>query len=231
MSWFTVWWESLSALQQIFACAAVPATVLLVLQTLLLLIGLGGHGADNGETIDHSALEGHDADGEMDSSHGWTSAEHDHDGAHHGAGVRLFTVRGLIAFFAVGGWLGIALADTQMHAALTVAVALAGGFAALVFVALIIKWSLGLQENGTLSLQNAVGCQASVYITVPPKLSGTGKVMLNVQGQLRELEAMTDSLQPLPTGSCVKVVGVLQNEILQVQPLALSETEAVHIHS
>ncbi len=227
MGWFTAWWEELSVLQQIFACVAIPATILLVLQTLLLLFGLGGHSADQGETIDHSALAGHDADGDMDTGHEWDTADHDHDGAHHGAGVRLFTVRGLVAFFAVGGWLGIALADTQIHTALTVTIALAGGFAALVFVALIIKWSLSLQENGTLSLENTIGRQASVYITIPPDLSGTGKVMLTVQEQLRELEAMTESHKPLTTGSQVKVTGIIQGGILQVQPLVLSEKEKI----
>lgn len=227
MGWFTAWWEGLSALQQIFACAAIPATILLVLQTLLLLFGLGGHSADQGETIDHSALVGHDADGDMDTDHEWDTADYDHDGAHHGTGVRLFTVRGLVAFFAVGGWLGIVLEDAQIHTALTVAVALAGGFAALVFVALIIKWSLSLQENGTLSLENTIGRQASVYITIPPDLSGTGKVMLNVQDQLRELEAMTESHKPLVTGSQVKVTGIIQGGILQVQPLVLFEKEKI----
>lgn len=227
MGWFTAWWEGLSALQQIFACAAIPATILLVLQTLLLLFGLGGHSADQGETIDHSAFVGHDADGDMDTDHEWDTADYDHDGAHHGTGVRLFTVRGLVAFFAVGGWLGIVLEDAQIHTALTVAVALAGGFAALVFVALIIKWSLSLQENGTLSLENTIGRQASVYITIPPDLSGTGKVMLNVQDQLRELEAMTESHKSLVTGSQVKVTGIIQGGILQVQPLVLFEKEKI----
>ncbi len=227
MGWFTAWWEGLSALQQIFACAAIPATILLVLQTLLLLFGLGGHSADQGETIDHSALVGHDADGDMEADHEWDTADYDHDGAHHGAGIRLFTVRGLVAFFAVGGWLGIVLEDAQIHTALTVAVALAGGFAALVFVALIIKWSLSLQENGTLSLENTIGRQASVYITIPPDLSGTGKVMLTVQDQLRELEAMTESHKPLATGSQVKVTGIIQGSILQVQPLVLFEKEKI----
>lgn len=227
MGWFTAWWEGLSALQQIFACAAIPATILLVLQTLLLLFGLGGHSADQGETIDHSALPGHGTEGEM----GLDSADHDHDAAHHGDGVRLFTIRGLVAFFAVGGWLGIALADTQINTALTIVIAVAGGFAALVFVALIIKWSLNLQENGTLSLQNTIGRQASVYITIPPDLSGTGKVMVTVQDQLRELEAMTDSRQPLATGSQVKITGVIQGGILQVQPLVLCEKEKIDIHT
>ena len=63
MTWFTTWWAGLTLLQQSFAAVAIPATVLLLLQTVLLLFGLGGHDADHGE-CDHDF--DHDLDHDLD---------------------------------------------------------------------------------------------------------------------------------------------------------------------
>ena len=36
------WWNNLDAFARVFACIAVPSTLILVVQTVLLLFGLGG---------------------------------------------------------------------------------------------------------------------------------------------------------------------------------------------
>ena len=46
------WWDSLSLVAQIFACIAVPATLVLVIQTVLMLIGVGDEGGDADIEID-----------------------------------------------------------------------------------------------------------------------------------------------------------------------------------
>ena len=41
------WWNALSTIQQVFYILAIPSTIILVLQTILLLFGIGGdHDAD-----------------------------------------------------------------------------------------------------------------------------------------------------------------------------------------
>ena len=40
------WWESLTALERVFAAAAIPATLLLIIQLITTLIGLGGQDGD-----------------------------------------------------------------------------------------------------------------------------------------------------------------------------------------
>lgn len=230
MQWFSIWWEGLSTIQQVFACVAIPATVILILQTILLLIGIGGHDADHGEIDDHSALDAHgmDVDGDHDAALDDWDADHDfdhdtdldsHDGAHHGAGVRLFTIRGLVAFFAVGGWLGIVLMDVGISAAVSVLIALIGGLAALLLVAVIIKWSLSMQETGNLTLKNAIAHTATVYIAIPPSRTGTGKVMLTLQEQYVELEAVTDYEQKILSGSQVQVTSIMNDHTLVVTPV------------
>ena len=41
-----IWWESLTLLQRVFACIAIPSTLLLIVQLVLSLIGLGDHEGD-----------------------------------------------------------------------------------------------------------------------------------------------------------------------------------------
>ena len=228
MTWFVSWWDSLSLIGQIFACAAIPGTVLLVLQTVLLLFGLGGHDADHGEIdsghdlpADHDT-GGADADLDMDAdvdTDGGAALDHDHDGAHHAAGIRLFTVRGLVAFFAVGGWLGVALSESGVGAGIAAVLALIGGFLALLAVALILKWALGLQESGNLDLRRAIAHTAVVYLTIPAARTGSGKVNLTLQEQYVELEAVTDCDHPLQVGSQVQVSGVTAGNTLVVRPV------------
>ena len=41
------WWDSLGLVSQIFAAIAIPATLILLIQTILMLIGIGSdHGGD-----------------------------------------------------------------------------------------------------------------------------------------------------------------------------------------
>ncbi len=236
MTWFATWWEGLSLLQQGFACAALPATAVLLLQTLLLLFGVGGHAADHGDfdqdhDFGHSFDHDHDLDDGHDFGHGhdWDHGHdaHDpnagppqHDGAHHASGVRILTVRGLVAFFAVGGWLGIAMVDLGVPAVGTWLIAFVGGLFALLLVAWVLALFLRLQESGNLQPTLAIAKTASVYLSIPPARSGTGKVNLTLQERYVEMDAVTDSDAPIPTGTLVQVVSLAGTDTLVVRPLA-----------
>ena len=201
------WLSSLSTLGQLFATAAIPATVIMLLQTVLLLLGIGGQFAgDTAEDID--ADIGNDETDHFDFD----------DGADHFDGVRLFTVRGIVAMLAVGGWLGVAMCDLGVNNAVAVAVALAGGIGALLAAAYIIKASLRLQENGNLSTKNAVAHTATVYIPIPPMREGTGKVTMNLQERFVELDALTDHEEKIPTGATVQIVAVNDKNEVIVRP-------------
>lgn len=259
MQWFNEWWATLTLLQQCLAVVAIPATVILVIQTILLLFGLGGHAADNGDSAaDADSNVDIDSDADVDSgtdfdtdtdadidtdldtdidSNGGTGidigehggachdghvfeGDHDaHDGAHHAAGVRLFTLRGIVALFAVGGWVGIAACDLGISDAASVALALVFGIAAMVIAALVIKVSLKLQENGNISVKNAVARTATVYIPIPPSRSGSGKVMMNLQERFVEMTAITDHGVKIATGEAVQVVSVTDKGDLVVRPI------------
>lgn len=230
MSFFTDWWMGLNLLQQSFAVVAIPATVVLFLQTLLLLFGLGSsHDADHGMDQDFDHNFDHDLSHDPDAVAGHDAAHefHDtpHDGAHHAAGLRIFTVRGIVAFFAVGGWLGIVLGETGLPTAAVLLISLAGGTAALVGIALLLRWSLSLQDQGNLDLRNAIGKTAQVYIPIPADGVSAGKVNLVLQERFVELPAVTQAHCILRTDQMVKVTGIINQNTLLVKPI-LRETDS-----
>ena len=52
------WWDSLSLAAQIFACVAIPATLVLIVQTILMLIGADSEAADTDTPdFDDTALD------------------------------------------------------------------------------------------------------------------------------------------------------------------------------
>ena len=220
------WWQSLTLLEHILLYIAVPATLILVLQTVLLFAG-GAFDSDGDTDLDGGA------DGDLDHDPGGLDHEMPDgglpgDGEAHGqpdgpdSGLHLFTVRGVVAFLVLFGWGGLCLCQVGMPGFLAVFLAVPIGFAGMVGIALAVRQAVRLQYDGTLDLRNAVGLAGQVYLTVPPARTGEGKVMVTVQEQLRELDARTDSPQPIPTGSAVRVTGLAGRDILLVEPAPAS---------
>ncbi len=228
----TAWWTALDGMHQVFYLIAIPFTVILVLQMILLLIGLGGHDSDADHDVDHDFDHDldHDLDHDFDHDVGHDAAwcaEHgcDHDmahdglphdgvGAQHGAGLRMLTLRGIVAFMAVCGWVGVSMLDLGLGNVASVIVALLAGFAAMLLVALFMKMMTRLQQAGNLDVHNAVGLTGEVYIPIRP--GQKGKVSLLMQERLTEMDAVSTG-DALPTGRQVRVVRVTENNVLVVE--------------
>ena len=74
-----------------------------------------------------------------------------------------------------------------------------------------------MSESGTVDLKEAIYKSGEVYIPIPAYKNGQGKVHLKLSGALKELDAVTDG-DALPTGTTIKVIEVLNNDILLVEP-------------
>ncbi len=194
------WWNAMTAAQHGFMFVAVPATLALVIQSVMLLVGLGGGGADlDGDGIPDGfdAPDGVDLDGD-----GIPDAHDSLDGD-----LRVFTVRGFVAFFAVFGWTGSAMLAGHMPLWFSIVGAFFAGAAAMILIALLMRSMLKLQQSGNMDPKNAVGKSGTVYVTVPANRGGSGKVNLVFQERFSELDAVTDG-EEIPTGREVTVVGV-----------------------
>ena len=227
MNFITDWWTGMNILQQSFAVVAIPATVMLFLQTIMLLFGIGGsHDTDTQADGDASFDHGDFADdlnitdnGDFAEDVHIEDTSHDYSN-HHDAGLRLFTVRGIVAFFSVGGWLGVVLGETKLHTAFVLLISVLGGLISLFTIALILKWSLKLQDEGNIDIRNALGKTAQVYIPIPANGKSFGKVTLLLQDRYVEYSAITQNSEALKTDSLVKITGIINQSTLVVKPIA-----------
>lgn len=209
----TQWWIELGEAGQIFACIAIPATLILIIQCILTLFGLGG---DSDTEADVEAeVPGTDFD-DADGIFG-ESGEADADSDVFDGGLRIFTLRGLIAFFSVMGWTGTVCCELRLMLPLTIIISVLAGFGAMLLIASIMKWLLSLQYDGTENIKDALGVSGTVYIRIPPSRSGKGKVNLVIQGKLCEKNAVTDEETIIGRDEEITVIGISGEETLIVR--------------
>ena len=213
-----VWWEALSTLGRIFAAAAIPATVILILQTVMLLFGLGLGGGDSADDVD---VDGDTGDADTGGDYAFESDTAQGESVEAIAGLRLFTVRGIISFFAIGGWCGVFLKDVGAPDIWAILGAVIAGCFATWLMALFMKMAMKLQSSGNILLENARGKEAMVYLTIPGNMERTGKITMELQGRFVEIDAFTKRSEQIRTGQRVKVVDVINGTTVLVEELSL----------
>ena len=192
------WWNSLELVSQAFACVAIPATLILLVQTVLMLIGIGNESDGFDDTPDDIPdTDGVFGDGETDIP--------DEVGFE---GLKIFSVRGIIAFFVVFGWVGLAMDATGISLPVTLAVSIVSGAAMMLVLAAMMKAVMRLRNDGTADNRNAIGKSGKVHLTIPANRVGEGKVHVMLQGAYVERSAVTDEDTPIPTGAEIVVVGI-----------------------
>ena len=200
------WWNGLELVQQIFALIAIPSTAILIIQTVLQLIGIGGD--DVPEDID--------GDGIPDS---------DLDAAAADDGLSLFSIRGILSMLCITGWLGVGLLETALPDWAAILIAVAAGVATLIGIAFLMRGIYKLQSSGNIDISNAIGKVAQVYIPIPAAGAGSGKVTITLQEKFCEYTAITAAAEALKTGSYVRVVSVSDGGVLLVEPLTGAKKE------
>lgn len=199
------WWDALSVAAQIFAIIAIPSTLVLVIQTVLMLIGIGSEAADgDGSSLGEVDV---DADADFDSDVDADGFDGDVDVTGMDA-LRLFTVRGIISFLVVFGWVGFSMVNANAKLWLTVLVSTVCGFIMMVLLALLVRAVMKLRNDGNLDNRNALGVSGRVYLTVPANRRGEGKVNVMLQGSYVERDAVTDESEDIPTGCEIVVTGI-----------------------
>lgn len=228
------WWNALTALQRFFYYFAVPATAILLIQTILTFVGLGG---DNDVEMDGGDadmdFDGGDADMEFDGGDMEIDSDFDIDGDIEDAGFdaddaaldasdnmpgfRFFTVRGMVAFFCIFGWSGAAMGTGSMPVFLVILISILAGLAAMFLIGAMFYGFTRLQSSGNIKMNNAVGRIGTVYIPLPPQRSDTGKIQIKIQERLTEATAISDETTLIKTGEEVQVTGVMSNGTLIVK--------------
>jgi hypothetical protein len=84
---------------------------------------------------------------------------------------------------------------------------------------LLMRALFSLRSSGTLDYKNAVGKIATVYVTVPPNRTAGGQVEVLIQGRLQIISCLSAHTAPLAPRTKVKVVALIAQGTLEVQPL------------
>ena len=186
----TTWWQSTPYFEKIFWVIAILFSLLFLIQTVLAFMG----------------GDGDSAFGDADTS----IAEDD------GVGHQFFTIKNLVAFFTIFGWTGIAFRKGGMDKGITITAALIAGALMVAMMGVVIRSMDRLKHSGTLQISNALHKVGETYLFIPAKRNGYGKVHIKVQGALQELQAITDDENDIPTGKLVKVVDIVNGNLLVV---------------
>jgi hypothetical protein len=194
-------------MENIYLVCAVVGGTFLVCQVLLSLLGLGG---------DHALDADHDVGVDHDLHH---EAGPDHAGS---LFVTVLTFRTIVAALTFFGLAGLAASRSRPdEPAISLGAALAAGAGAMFLVAAMMKALHRLKADGTARIERAVGRCGTVYLTVPARKQGAGKVTLNLQNRTVEYHAVTPE-EALPTGARVVIVAVVGPGTVEVVPTANS---------
>lgn len=184
-------WADYTMIEKIYWIIAIPSTALFLVFLIM------------------SVLGGAEADGEFDS---------DGDGADGGdIGFQFISLKSLLGFFTVFGWAGLAALEAGQNDTMSIIIAALAGLAMMAMVAALLFFMSKVTDDGTLVMSNAINHMGEVYLTIPPRRTGFGKVQIRIQGRLHELEAVTDDEESIPTGRIITVTSVENNEILIVK--------------
>jgi len=190
----------------VYLVCAVAGGAILGIQLLLLLIGFGGDDVDMSQ-----ADVGVDVDLDVD------VGDADVDAADASAAAfKVISTKTLIAFvtfFGLGGKCGTYYGLGDLLSAL---IAVASGGVALVLVAYLWSLMLQLQSSGNVDPRGAVGKIARVYLRIPPRGDGHGKVTVEVQGRSLELSATTTEEKEIATGDEVMIVDMIGPRVVTV---------------
>jgi len=216
MEWLSTWWGGLDLFTQILYCVSIPSTLILLIQTVLIIMGFGDGGPDV-NLSDTSGIDLPDCDcGMCDvtdvSDVGGDIANPADIGAMH-----LFTFQGIVTFLCVFSWASIL---TYMGCGL-IPVALIVGFvlgaAAMFGVAKIIQLMGRLAQNGNIVARKFLGETGTVYIPIPANGKGTGKINIALGERYVEFEAVTEGAEELTSGEAVRVTDIRSENILVVE--------------
>ena len=69
-------------------------------------------------------------------------------------------------------------------------------------------------SGGNYKLSQAIGKQGVVYIRVPAKGQGAGRIQITLNNQMRELDAVTELDEEINTSAIVKITKIINAKLV-----------------
>lgn len=191
-------------METVYFYSAAIGGVLVVLQTITSIVGLGGSEFDGLDAVDMDVDVDVDFDVDMDTE---VDVSGGTDGIGDGWFVGMLSTRAILAALAVFGLMGLAL-QKQFAPFQTMLAAMAGAFATMYAVGFVIRSMHKLVSDGTVRIEDALGQPGTVYLSLEANRGSVGKVTVRVGERTMEYPAVTSG-EKLTTGTPVIVVKVL----------------------
>ncbi|MDR3272795.1 MAG: NfeD family protein [Flavobacteriaceae bacterium] len=186
--------NSLPSDMKIYWGIVVFSTLVFIIQSVLTFIGM-------------DATDGTDADFEGSDLTGGEEP------------FQLFTFRNLINFLLGFSWTGVAFSSVIENRTLLMALAIIIGILFIGIFFLIMKQMMKLAENNSFKIDDTLNQIAEVYIPVPEKHAGKGKISISVHGAMHEIDAVTDDENRIPTGTTVRIVKIESPTLVTVKKM------------
>jgi hypothetical protein len=189
-----------------FTIPAVVGTLLFLLRIGMMTAGLD----DSDGGVDVGGLDaGMDAGG-LD---GATSADATSDFA-----FEFISLQAIAAFCMGAGWGGLgAYRGSNLGVTTSVVIAIGSGLLMMWLLYRIMKAVYGLRGSGNISVRDAVGRMAQVYVTIPAAGQGSGQVQVVIRNALRTMTAVSEGPE-IPRQASVRVVRANADNTLVVGP-------------
>jgi len=184
--------NNVEPLLRVFWYLAIPASIIFLIQTIMTFIG-----ADASDGIDV------DFDGDLDHGH---------------APFQLFSFRNLINFMLGFSWTGISFYALITNRPLLILLSVVVGVVFILLFFVIIKQIQKLAEDNSFKTESLLNQSGSVYLRIPEKRTGTGKVQVSIKGSFREIDAITNEEQ-LASGVAVRIVKIESNNLVLVEKI------------
>ncbi|MDD4772024.1 MAG: hypothetical protein PHZ09_00270 [Eubacteriales bacterium] len=183
------WYNSLETIQRIFALIAIPSTAVLIIQTILLLLGVGS-----------------------------------------GKKTNYVSAGALVPMVSVCGWSGIALTELNINTVFAVVLSVLSGLSVFIGITLFLKYRMTLyisdnsDNTDNTEIKDIVGRTGRVYMPVPSKLNGSGKVTVTIGNKRYDINAVTRDREGLRTGETVRIVAFDKNGMPVVERMSITKT-------
>lgn len=187
------WYNSLEPALKVYWGIAIFASVIFVIQTVMSFVGIS------------------DVDTDVD-------VDANVDGLDDAGAMHLLSIRNIVYFLLGLGWAGVSLWGTIANRLVLAIVAIVVGCLFVAIFLFLFRQMMKLQHNGAFDINDAVGKTVDVYLRIPASGQGIGKVQVSFNGSVQEIDARTDGDTLIPSGAKVRVIEVLNNRVLLVEP-------------
>ena len=145
----------------------------------------------------------------------------DGDLADGGAGdgaFNMFSVLSILAFFMGAGWMGLTCRiDWELSSMMSAVSATGFGFVLMLMASGLMAFARKLNRAVEYDVNTAIGKTANVYMSIPMKGDGKGKIQVAVSGRLKTMDAVSIG-PPIKEFSSVTVISVRDDGTFIVEP-------------